>query len=412
MGPHLTLSLRSLSASDGYLRWGLATALLPALLGLISCSRSSGSNQGPGGMPGAPVTVALSVQKTVPIELRAIGTVVAYNSTAIKAQAGGVITGVHFEEGRHVEAGDLLFAIDPRPYAAAVKQAEGILVRDSAQLRNALKEAERSEVLLKRSLVSQEEYESSRANAEALKGVVEADQAALTNARLNLEYCSVRAPGHGITGRRLVDAGNVVKANDVTLVVINQVQPIYVNFSVPQQTLPALRAAMAGAKLKVRALIPGAAEPEPGELTFVDNAVDQTTGTVLLKGTFANGQERLWPGQFVDVALILGEEQNAVAVPARAVQTGQEGSYVFVVKADHTAELRPVKVARMQDQEAVIAEGLQPNEQVVTDGQLRLTPGAKVEIKSNGPKAEAPKAEEPKPEEPKAEGPKAEGPKP
>jgi len=374
------------------LRLALAGALAITLALLNACSNSNSPNPSKAGAsgPAAPVTVALAVQKTVPIELRAIGTVAAYNSTAIKAQVGGVITAVHFNEGQHVKAGDLLFTIDPRSYAAAVKQAEGILARDSAQLKNAIKEADRSKVLLKRALISQEEYDSSLANAEALKGVVDADQAALTNSRLNLEYCSITAPGAGITGQRLVDPGNVLKANDATLVVINQISPIYVNFSVPQQNLPEIREHLAQARLPVRALISGLSEPEEGDLTLIDNAVDPATGTVLLKGTFPNREERLWPGLFVNVVLTLAQRENAVVVPSQAIQTGQQGTYVYIVKPDQTVELKLVKVAFTLDDQAVVEQGVEPGQQVVTDGQLRLVPGAKVEIKQSAEEAEAP----------------------
>jgi multidrug efflux system membrane fusion protein len=375
------------------LRCLTSTGVLAAILSLLTtCSKSSSPDQSqPGGLgQAAPVTVALVVQKTVPIELRAIGTVAAYNSTAVKAQVGGVITAVHFREGQHVKAGDLLFSIDSRPYANAVKQAEGILARDSAQLKNAIKEADRSKVLLQRALISQEDYDSSQANAEALKGLVQADRAGLANARLNLEYCSITAPGDGITGQRLVDPGNVLKANDAALVVINQIRPIYVNFSVPQQNLPEIREHLAQAKLPVRALISGLSEPEEGDLTLIDNAVDPATGTVLLKGTFPNRDERLWPGLFVNVVLTLAQRENALVVPSRAVQTGQQGTYVYVVKPDQTVELKLVKVAFTLDDQAVVEQGVEPGEQVVTDGQLRLVPGAKVEIKKNAEEVEAP----------------------
>lgn len=371
-------------------RSAFAVALAAILALFTACSKSDSPNPSKAAGLGAPVTVAQVVLKTVPIELRAIGTVEAYNSTAIKAQVGGVITAAHFNEGQHVKAGDLLFTIDPRPYAAAVKQAEGILARDSAQLKNAVKEAERSQVLLQRALISQEEYDGSLANAEALKGLVEADQAGVANARLNLEYCSVTAPGDGITGRRLVDPGNVLKANDAILVVINQISPIYVSFAVPQQNLPEIQKYQSRGRLAVQALIPEETEPEPGELTFVDNAVDPATGTVLLKGAFPNAEERLWPGLFVNVVLTLAQRENAVVVPASAIQTGQQGTFVYVVKPDQTAELKLVKVAFTLDDQAVVEQGVEPGEQVVTDGQLRLVPGAKVEIKKNAQEAEAP----------------------
>ena len=370
-----------------------AVSLGLGLAAVAACSRQNAAAQsGPASAgPAAPVEVALAAAEDVPVDLKTIGTVQPIISVAVKAQVGGVLTEVHFSEGQHVKKGALLFVIDPRPYAAALHQAEGILARDSAQLQNAIKEADRTASLFQKQLASQEDFDSSRAGAEALKGLVQADRAALENARLQLEYCSIRSPLDGLAGQRMVDPGNVVKANDATLVIINQLKPIYVNFTAPQQQLPEILQYRAAGRLPVQALITGQDQPAEGELTFVDNQVNTTTGTILLRATFANADERLWPGQFVNVVLTLYTQKNAVVIPSRAVQTSQQGQYIFVVKPDLTAEMRPVTVSRTTDTWAVIAGGLKPEEKVVTDGQLRVVPGGKVEIKTNQSPAPAAK---------------------
>jgi len=370
-----------------------AGLLLLVLAVMTACSReNAAAKSGPASAgPAAPVEVALATAEDVPVDLKSIGTVQPIVSVAVKAQVGGVLTEVHFSEGRHVKKGDLLFVIDPRPYAAALHQAEGILARDSAQLQNAIKEADRTASLFQKQLASQEDNDGSRANAEALKGLVQADRAARQNARLQLDYCSIRSPLDGLAGQRMVDPGNVVKANDATLVVINQVKPIYVSFTAPQQQLPEILQYRAAGLLPVQALVTGQDQPAEGELTFVDNQVNTTTGTILLRATFTNADERLWPGQFVNVVLTLYTQKNAVVIPSRAVQTSQQGQYVFIVKPDLTVEMRPVTVSRTTDTLAVIAEGLKPEEKVVTDGQLRVVPRGKVEIKKSGQPAEAKK---------------------
>ncbi len=391
--------------------------LLLSMVILSGCSGNSVSGKAaPAAQRGAvPVTVASVAQKTVPVELRAIGTAEAYSTIAIKAQVEGSLTRVSFKEGHDVRKGDLLFTIDPRPFEAALaqaeanlakdqaqaKQAEANLARDTAQAKNAAVEAQRYAELRKRQLVAPEEYEQRRTNAEALEQSVRAAQAALKTAeaaiaadraavertKLQLAYCFIRSPIEGRTGSLMVHEGNLVKANDKDsiLVVINQLTPIYVTFAVPEQELPAIQQYMAAGTLAVQALIPQTREhPERGVLSFVDNTVDRATGTIRLKGTFANGDKRLWPGQFVDVVVTLTTQPDAVVVPSQAIQTGQQGSYVFVVRADLTAESRLVVVGRTYEGEAVIVTGLQPGETVVTDGQLRLTPGSRVEVKTSG----------------------------
>jgi multidrug efflux system membrane fusion protein len=331
-----------------------------------------------------PVTAGAVLQKTVPIQLRTIGNVEAYSTVAVKSQIGGVLTRVHFREGQDVGKGALLFTIDPRPYEAALKQAEANLAKDNAQLANSRKEVQRYAELVKKGYVAQEQYDQISTNAASFEAIVNADMAVVENARLQLRYCSIYAPLSGRTGNLMADEGNLIKANaDTAMVVINQVQPIYVNFTVPEQYLGEIKKYMSSGRLNV-ALVIGKDEnyPESGVVTFVDNAVDSATGTIQLKATFANRQRLLWPGQFVTAIMTLTTKPDAVVVPSQAIQTGQEGLYVFVIKADLTVEARPVSGGAALDGETVIEKGLQPGEQVVTDGQLRLVPGAKVEIKN------------------------------
>ncbi len=330
-----------------------------------------------------PVTVAKAIQKTVPVEVRTIGTVEAYSTVTVKSQVDGVIEKVHFQEGQDANARDLLFTIDPRPFEASLKQAEANLARDIAQAKNASAQSERYSSLFQAGIVSKEQYDQFRTNAEALEAAVRADRAAVERAHLELEYTTIRSPIDGRTGTLMVHAGNVVKANDTSLVVIHQVKPIYVDFSVPEQYLAEIKSAASRRKLSVRAIIPQEEKhPAEGMLTFVNNTVDNSTGTILLKAIFENRDNRLWPGQFVNAILTLGAQPGSTVVPSQAVQTGQAGPYVFVVKQDSTVELRSVTPGSATGGETVIEKGVKPGEVVVTDGQLRLVPGAKVEIKN------------------------------
>jgi multidrug efflux system membrane fusion protein len=325
-------------------------------------------------------------QKTVPVEVHAIGNVEAYSTVSVKSQVEGIIEGVHFTEGQDVRQGDLLFTIDFRPFETALRQAEANLARDIALEKNAQAQAERYTKLFEAGIVSQEQYDQFRTSAESYEAAVRADKAAVERAKLELGYCTIRSPLAGRTGRLIVHQGNLVKANaDTPLVVINQISPIYVNFSVPEENLSTIRKYGAAGKLRVEAAAPDVPQPAEGLLTFVDNTVDNTTGTVKLKGTFENRDRRLWPGQFVNVKLKLTTQPNAIVVPSQAVQSGQAGQYVFVVKPDLTAESRLVIVSRSVDGESVVEKGLQPDERVVVDGQLRLAPGMKVEIKTASP---------------------------
>jgi multidrug efflux system membrane fusion protein len=349
---------------------------------LFACSKKSGP---PPRMEKVPVISATVIQKAVPVQLRVIGNVEAYSTISVKSQIEGVLTRVHFKEGQYVNKGDILFTIDPRPYEAALKQAEANLAKDNAQLENAQKEVSRYEDLVKKGYVAQEQYDQIRTNAAALEATVNADKALVENARLQLKYCFIYSPITGRTGNLIANQGNLIKANaDNPMVTINQIQPIYVTFSVPEQYLNEIKKYMAAGKLNVEAFISKEdVMPEQGVLTFIDNTVDMATGTIKLKGTFANKGKRLWPGQFVNVLLTLTMQPDAIVIPSQAVQAGQSGVYVFVIKSDLTVESRPVVVDRSLDGESVIEKGLQPGEKVVTDGQLRLVPGAKVEIKTS-----------------------------
>jgi len=354
---------------------------LAAIVFLFACSNKSGP---PPKLP-VPVTAGTVIQKTVPVQIRAIGNVEAYSTISVKSQIEGVLTRVHFKEGQDVNKGDILFTIDPRPYEAALKQAEANLAKDNAQLENAREEMRRYAELVKKGYVAQEQYDQIRTNAATFEATVNADKALVENARLQLKYCYIYSPINGRTGNLIANEGNLIKANaDNPMVTINQIQPIYVTFSVPEQYLNEIKKYMADRKLNTEAFVSKEdVRLEQGVLTFIDNAVDMTTGTIKLKGTFANKEKRLWPGQFVNAVLTLTTQPDAVVVPSQAIQTGQSGEYIFVIKSDLTVESRPVVIARSLDGESVIEKGLRPGEKVVTDGQLRLVPGAKVEIKTS-----------------------------
>jgi membrane fusion protein, multidrug efflux system len=355
-------------------------AIAVASLLLAACG---GGQQQRRVQPAVPITAAKAVEKTVSVTFRAIGHVEAIATVAVKARIGGELQKAWFTEGQGVPKGATLFTIDARQYDAALRLAEAQLAKDKALLAKAESDTKRYQGLVKQDFVTKEQYDQIIATAAALRAAVEADQASLDNARLQVAYCTITTPIEGRTGNLNVKVGNLVKADDSTpLVTINQMRPIFASFSVPAQLLPQLTK-HDGNRITVTATLPqNPGPPEQGTLTFVDNAVDTATGTILLKAAFANKDERLWPGQFVEIVVTLGEEPNRIVVPAPAVQTSQQGQYVFVVKDDQTVELRPVKVDRMDEAEAVIEKGLTAGETVVTDGQLRLTPGVKVEIKT------------------------------
>ena len=362
--------------------WFLAALILS--LPLASCARKESPRAGSRGEV-APVLVAQATRQDVPVTLRTIGTVEAYRSAAVRARVGGTLTRVHFREGQDVKEGAPLFSIDARPYAVALKAAEANLAGERAKAAIAAGNAERSVSLLDQNLVSQQEHERVMSAAQAESAAVRSLEASVENARLNLEFCSISAPISGRTSNLLVTEGNLVRANDdQALVVINQLAPIFVAFSVPQRSLPEIRQYMAeGPPLVVEASVTGASrEPARGQLTFVNNAVDPTTGSILLKAEFPNEDLDLWPGEFVHVSVILTTRRGVLVVPASAVQSGQKGDYVLVVKSDQTAEMRPVTSGPRLDGKAIIESGLEPGETVVTDGHLRVVPGAKVAIKT------------------------------
>lgn len=329
-----------------------------------------------------PVRVGAVQQREVPVQLQVIGRVEPLSTVEVRAQVGGVLQQVHFEEGDMVKKGELLFTIDPRPFEAALREAEANLSKDQIQLANAREVQNRYTDLVKKEYVTQEEYSRISSVAAALEANMRADEARVANAKLQLDYCLIRSPIHGRTGRLEVHAGNLVKANaDTPLITINQVDPISVGFSVPEQQLAEIRARREQGRLVTMALPSGdTGEPLTGELSFLDNQVDPRTGTILLKATFSNAAGRLWPGQFVDVTLRLALEPAALVVPSEAIQAGQQGTFVFVVKQDATVESRPITAGRGMGTETVVTQGLQAGETVVTDGQLRLVPGSKVEI--------------------------------
>lgn len=358
-------------------------ALLP-LAFLAGCnSRDAVQAAKPQQAQGAPVTVATVASRTMPVVLPAIGNVEAISSVTIKAQISGQLVGVHFKEGDFVKKGQLLFSIERPPFEAALRQAEGTLAKDEAQALNAGLDAERYQGLGREGVVSKQQVDAALAAATAMRATVAADKAAVETAKINLEYTKIYSPINGRTGTVGVKEGNLVKANDVPiLVTINQIEPIYVTFSIPEQQLAELKQYSAQKTLKVDAAPQGSSQHFAGRLTFLDNSVDLTTGTIKLKATFDNQQHVLWPGQFVDVNLTLKAQPNAIVVPTSALQTSQQGTYVYVVNQDMTAQPQAVKVAWTSGDDTVIASGLKPGQRVVTDGQLRLTPGAKVDIKS------------------------------
>ena len=364
----------------------IALTLVAGALVIILMTRTDGRPQREKRDPLVPVKTATAIQKAVPVQLQAVGTVEAYATVSIKSRVDGQLMGIHFREGQDVRKGDLLFTIDPRPFEVALKEAQARLERDMALADKADMDARRYAELVAKNFVSSDKYEQFRANSEALRASVAADRAVVDRAKLQLEYCYIKAPMAGRTGQLLVDEGAQIKANDDKggMVEIAQIMPIYVGFAVPQQYLPQIKTHMAGGQLKVEAIIPDSREKtETGALSFLDNKVNSQTGTVLLKGSFANTERRLWPGQFATVILTLTTQPNAIVIPAVAIQVGQEGQFVYVVKPDMTVESRPVVAGMSIGDSVVIDKGLAAGEKVVTEGQLRLVPGAKVQANNS-----------------------------
>jgi multidrug efflux system membrane fusion protein len=365
-----------------------------ALIALGGCSTQSAPGASPaagrggraGGQGPVPVTTATVVTKSMPVEIGVIGSAEPFSTVSIRSQTTGQLTAVNFTEGQEVTKGQLLFSLDRRPLEAAVEQAQANLTRDEAQATNAAAMAKRYQDLADRGIAAREQADTSRAALAALNATVAADKAALENAKVQLEYATINAPITGQTGALMVHEGNLVRANDSTpLVVINQIMPIQVAFSIPEARLAELKRFMARGALRVLASPPNDDRPAAvGRITFVDNAVDQATGTIKVKGTFPNADRRLWPGQYVNVTVELTTDRDATVVSSAAVQAGQQGPYVFVVKPDSTVEMRNVVVTRNAAAETIIARGLEPGETVVTDGQLRLVPGSRISVKRQG----------------------------
>jgi multidrug efflux system membrane fusion protein len=364
---------------------GLAVAIAAGAV-VAYFSADSRAREKPAAKGAAPVavTVAAAKRETVPVRLQAIGNVEAFSTVAVKARLDGQIVAVNVRDGQPVRRGEILFRIDPRPHEAALRQAEANALRDAAARDQAMSQERRYKELLDKNFVSKEAYAQIATNARTAEATARASQAALENSRINLEYCTIASPIDGFAGRVLLQAGNLVKANDVNpLVVINQVRPIYVNFAVPEQNLPEVRNHMAAGPLRAEVLPPEpGAPPIAGSLVFVDNAVDPSTGTIRLRAQFDNADAKLWPGQFVNVSLRLREQADAIVIPAQAVQTGPEGQYVYVIGADFTAEVRRVEIERTDGERAVVARGIAADERVVTRGQLRLGPKVRVQIGS------------------------------
>ncbi|HBF33811.1 TPA: efflux RND transporter periplasmic adaptor subunit [Candidatus Sumerlaeota bacterium] len=354
--------------------------------GTAVAGKSGEVGKGSEAKPPVPVLATNAEVTSVSVKLSAIGIVEPHATVLIKAMVSGQLLEARFKDGQDVKKGDVLFIIDPKPYEAALRKAEANLTRDTVDARNAEVEHTRYDDLMKKNVVSKDEFDKSRTTAETKGAQVQADKAEVENARLQLEYCTIRSPLDGRTGSLLIDVGNLVKANDTPgLVNIHQTCPIDVAFSIPERELPGVKRAMdTGAPLKVEVVIPGdEAMVQTGTLSFLDNEVDRNTGTIRLKAEFKNAERRLWPKLFVNATLYLGSETDRVVVPSEAVQTGQKGVFVSVIQPDNSVENRPVKTGRVVNGKTVIESGVKGGELIITDGHLRLTPGAKVVVKKS-----------------------------
>jgi multidrug efflux system membrane fusion protein len=355
-------------------------AALAAALAAASTACSKGDAKGAGGPRAVPVRAVSAVEKAVPVEVRAVGKIVSSESVAVRAQVSGTLVAAHFKEGQAVRKGDLLLEIDRRPFQAALSEANARLLQDRAHAENARADASRYRELLAQSLVPPQQYEAARANADALEAQVAADEATVERARLNLAYATIRAPISGRTGRLLVHAGNLVSmGTPEPLLTIEQLKPVYAEFAVPERHLAAVRERR-DAPPAVAVRTSASSAPVTGTLAFVNNAVDPGTGTILLKARIANDDEALWPGQLVDVSVRVSERAKAVVVPASAVASGQQGDYAYVIGPDHKAQVRQVVVEQAGENEVVVLKGLAAGEVVVTEGHLRIRPGATVEV--------------------------------
>ena len=357
-------------------------AVVAALLFVVFQANRGSRADPPKSIAAVPVTTAPVILKTVPVRLYAIGNVEPYTTVAVKARVDGQLVSVRFKEGDEVRQGAVLFEIDARPFAASLKQAQANLLKDRALYDRAKEQDKRYKDLLAKNFISTDAYEQVRTNAETAAATVAADEAAIDNAKLSLEYCTIRSPVTGYAGHIQIQQGNLVKANDTnSMVTLNQVVPIYTSFSVPEQNVAYVRRYQADGELKVAASFANATHPPmAGRLSFVDNSADATTGTIKLKAEFPNSDKALWPGQFVNVVLTLREQKDAIVTPSSSVQSGPTGQYVFVVKADSTVELRNITITRAEGDDTVVASGLKAGDIVVTVGQLRLAPGTKVNV--------------------------------
>ncbi len=373
----------------------LLPVALAALAVLAGCGHATQTAAGaaPGHPLGPPptVTAATAEQQAIPIEVDAIGNAQPYRTVQLKSMVDGQIDKVLLEQGQDVRAGQLLFEIDKRPFQAALDQAKGKLAQDEATLAYNRAEAERDRALASSGVIAPQVLQQQEALAQSNAAAVQADKAAVETVRVNLGYTDIRAPIDARAGAILVNLGNLVKANDTNpLVTLNQVSPIYVQFAIPEAQLQAVKDRGGLNRMQVRALPPNGQQSSLGTLSFIDNTVDPTTGTIKLMATFPNRDRRLWPGEFLNVQLQLGVDQHATVIPAKAVQTSQQGKYVYVVQPDGTAVMRPVKTSRTYRQLAVIESGVNPGERVVVDGQIKIIPNTKVEVAQTVPVALAP----------------------
>src|SRR5688572_26735216 len=362
----------------------ISSSLVVVCVALSDCARSEAQPQQQASAPAAvPVAVGNAVRKAVPLDASVVGTVEAYATVLVRSQITGELTAVKFQQGDDVAEGQELFVLDRRPLEGALQQAQATLERDTAQAENAKAIMQRYEQLVDRGIVAREQRDNARTTVATLEATLASDRAAVENAKVQLQYATIRAPISGRTGALMVNAGNLVRANDqAPLVVINQLTPIYVAFALPEPLLPDLRRYMARGSIGVEARpSSGDSHVAIGNITFIDNTVDQTTGTIKVKATFPNADRQLWPGQFVNVSVRLMTESAALVVPSLAVQTGPDGSYVYLVKPDQTVDMRPVSVARVVGAETVIKAGLAPGDSVVTDGHLRLIPGSRISVR-------------------------------
>ena len=362
--------------------------------GLAACNKKPEANFE---RPPAPVTVARAVAQDVPVYIDAVGKTVAREVVSVQPQVSGRITQIHFTDGADVKIGDLLFTIDPRPYQAQLNQAEANVAQAEAALSLAKVNFARVEKVSDPRAVSRQDFDARKSAVETAEATLKQNRAAVENARLNLEYCTIRSPINGRAGQRAVDVGNVVSANNGSLLVIQRLDPIYADFTVTESELSGVQRNMAKQALKVEVRLPDdGTEPREGKLTFLDNSVQEGSGTVKLRATLNNNDRSFWPGRFVKVRLILQTQRDAVLVPADAPQLSAKGPFVYVVKPDSSAELRPVKVGQRQEDLIVIKDGLKADERVVVSGQLGVTPGGKVRVlQPTDPAKAAPSANPP-----------------